>query len=89
MVIPFLSGGVTMALFIAALFFFRFWRKTRNGLFMSFGFAFLLLASSQTIVTLLRVDEDRSPYAYIPRVAGYMVILYAIVRTNVPGRRVR
>ena len=43
MLIDFLSGAVTMGFVIAGLFFLRFWKRTREGLFIAFAFAFWLL----------------------------------------------
>ena len=37
--IDFLSGAVTMGFVIAGLFFLRFWKRTREGLFIAFAFA--------------------------------------------------
>ena len=48
----FLAGAASMGFAVAALFFLRFWRDTRDSLFLSFAIAFLLLALAQTILTL-------------------------------------
>ena len=44
LLIHFLSGAVTFGFFVAALFFLRFWRTTRDELFIAFAVAFALLA---------------------------------------------
>ena len=39
----FLSGAVAFGFFVCGLFFLRFWRRTRDELFMAFALAFGLL----------------------------------------------
>jgi hypothetical protein len=81
--IEFLAGAVTLAYFISGLYFLRFWRKTHDRLFLSFALAFWLLAANQAIVSLLGMADERSGYAYILRVLGFVLILFAIVDKNV------
>lgn len=85
--IEFLSGAAALAYLVAGVYFLRFWRKTRDGLFLSFAFAFWLLSLNQTIVSVLGVADERTGYAYVLRVVGFIVILYAIVRKNASGSR--
>ena len=81
-IIEFVSGATALAYVVAGVYFLRFWRKTRDRLFMSFALAFWLLGLNQTIVSLLGVTDERTGYAYILRVVGFLLILYAIVRKN-------
>ncbi len=81
--IEFLAGAVALAYAISGVYFLRFWRKTRDRLFLSFAFAFWLLAANQTIVSLLGATDERSGYAYILRVLGFLLILLAIVDKNI------
>ena len=55
--LDFLSGSVTFGFLLAALFFLRFWRRTRDGLFLAFATAFLLLAPH----CLCRFGSSRHP----------------------------
>ena len=79
------AGAATVAYLVAGVYFLRFWRKTRDRLFLSF--AFWLLALNQTIVSLLGAADERSGYAYILRVVGVLLILFAIVRKNLSSER--
>jgi hypothetical protein len=38
-------------------------------------------------VVALGVDDQRTGYSYVLRVLGFLLILYAILRKNVGGRR--
>jgi hypothetical protein len=86
-VVAFLNGAVALAYLVAGVFFLRFWRKTRDRLFLSFSAAFVLLATNLAIVVALGVGDERTGYSYILRVLGFLLILWAILRKNVGGRR--
>jgi hypothetical protein len=84
--IEFVSGAIALAYVLAGVYFLRFWRKTRDRLFMSFAMAFWLLGLNQTIVSLVGVTDERTGYAYVLRVIGFLLILYAIIRKNLARR---
>jgi hypothetical protein len=85
--VEFFSGAVATTYLLAAGFFLRFWRRTRDPLFRSFAGGFLLLALNQIIVSMLGNTDERTGYAYVLRVVGFVLILYAIIRKNVrPGK---
>jgi len=82
-VVDFFSGAVATTYLIAAGFFLRFWKRTRDPLFRSFAGAFVLLGANQIIVSVLGNTDERTGYAYVLRVVGFVLILYAIIRKNV------
>lgn len=78
----FVAGALTAGYVLAGLFFLRFWRSTRDVLFLSFSLAFFLLALSQVLLTMTPVMmEDRS-WLYVIRLLAFLLILLAIVRKN-------
>jgi hypothetical protein len=80
--LDFLAGMIAMGFAIAALFFLRFWNRTREGLFLAFAAAFGLLAGHQALIAALRIaDEDRS-WVYLIRLAAFVLIILAILRKN-------
>lgn len=83
----FASGAVTASYAIAALFFLRFWRQTRDRLFLTFALAFLLMALNAGLPTLLDVPrEEQSPF-FLLRLAAFVLIILAIVGKNIGRRR--
>jgi peptidoglycan/LPS O-acetylase OafA/YrhL len=82
-VIEFLSGAVTLAYLIAALFFLRFWRKTADRLFLAFTVAFVLFALNQGLAHMLAIYNEPASFIYALRVLGFIVILVAIVDKNI------
>jgi hypothetical protein len=78
----FLSGAVALAFLVCALFFLRFWRRTRDGLFLSFALAFLLLGIGQTVLALGNIPTEERGSLYLIRLVAFLVILVGIYRTN-------
>jgi hypothetical protein len=78
----FLSGAVALGFLICALFFLRFWRRTREGLFLPFGCAFVLLGLGQTVLALGNIPTEERGSVYLIRLAAFLLILAGIYRTN-------
>lgn len=78
----FLSGMVTAGYLVAALFFFRFWRRTTDSLFVNFSIAFLLFASGQFGSIWFDGQHDDNTWIFLLRLAGFVLLLVAIVRKN-------
>ena len=78
----FLSGAVALGFAVCALFFLRFWRRTREELFLAFAFAFLLLGLGQTILSLGNIATEDRGSLYLLRLAAFLLILLAIYRKN-------
>jgi hypothetical protein len=87
--LEFLAGAVTFAYTIAAVHFYQFWKRTADRLFLSFALAFVLLALNQLMVFAIGANDERGNYAYILRVLGFVLILFAIVDKNTFARRRR
>jgi hypothetical protein len=86
MLLPFLAGSAVMGFWLAGLFFLRFWKKTRDGLFLAFTLAFWLLGLSQALLSFSDVPvEERSPL-YLLRLAAFVLILIAVWRKNAPAK---
>jgi hypothetical protein len=82
LLVYFLSGTVTFGFFLAALFFLRFWRRTRDTLFLAFSLAFGLLSLAQGIIAMTNVYFEDSSAAYLIRLTAFAVIIVAIGRKN-------
>jgi hypothetical protein len=81
----FLSGISTAGFLIASLFFFSFWRRTADSLFVAFGLAFLLLAANQAILTLAQISAEHRSWVYLLRLAAFGLLIFAIIRKNLAG----
>ncbi|WP_309139503.1 DUF5985 family protein [Siccirubricoccus sp. G192] len=83
----FSAGLITMGYLIAGLFFFRFWRRTGDRLFATFGCAFLLFALSQALVALSGLSREETSWFYLLRLAGFGLIIFAVVAKNARSLR--
>jgi hypothetical protein len=80
----FLSGSLMMGFGVAAIFFFRFWSKTRDRLFAAFGIAFTILAFERIVLfagSSYNTAEDH-PQIYFMRLVAFLTILYGINAKN-------
>lgn len=80
----FIFGLIATTSLVAALFFLRFWRRTRDFLFASFAIAFLLQAATAVAMVFVPDANPDSfhPWIYLAQLCTYLVILAAIVRKN-------
>jgi hypothetical protein len=79
-----LMGAVAMASLVAALFFLRFWRQTRDGFFLLFSIAFGLDAATRLALGLTQVSNEAEPLFFVARLVTFGLILLAIVQKNRP-----
>ena len=82
MLISFLSGAVVFGFLLAGLFFARFWRRTRDELFLAFSLAFVFLGVGQAAILLANNFLEERSWAYLPRLAAFALIIIAIARKN-------
>ena len=87
MLIPFLSGAVSAGFLVAGLFFLRFWRRSRDGLFAAFAIAFWLLGLNQALLTFSSVPAEERTWLFLLRLAAFVLILAAIWRKNARAPR--
>jgi membrane-associated PAP2 superfamily phosphatase len=82
----FLGGMLAMGYLTAALFFLRYWRRTRDRLFATFAVALLILALQRILLAAdFALIEDRTWY-YGLRLLAFVLILFAIVDKNRAAR---
>jgi hypothetical protein len=76
------SGAVTMGYAVAGLFFLRFWRETRDRLFLIFAGAFWLLGLQRLALAFTpdMIEDDTG--LYLVRLFAFLLILAAIVDKN-------
>ena len=82
MLIDFLSGAITMGFVVAGLFFLRFWRRTRDTLFVAFAFAFWLLGLGQALLSFTDIPVEERSWLYLLRLAAFLLILVSIWLKN-------
>ena len=82
MIEGFLLGVIVTCSFVAAAFFARFWRATRDLLFLGFAAAFFLEGLNGMAFLLLDQPNVGDEAIYIIRLLSYLIILAAIAHKN-------
>lgn len=77
-------GLLTMASVVAALFFLRFWRETRERLFGFFALAFFGLGATWLGLAIINhpADEAQQEYAYVVRLVAFVILIIGIIDKN-------
>ena len=77
----FLTGAISVACFVIALFFLRFWHGTRDRFFIFFALSFALEGLTRAASMMLQFP-DTNPVFYGTRVVAYGLIIVAIWQKN-------
>jgi hypothetical protein len=81
------SGAIVMGYVVAGLFFMRFWRETRDRLFLIFSLAFWLLGTQRLALALSSSDAEARTGLYLLRLFAFLLILGAIIDKNRGGEK--
>ncbi len=76
-----LMGGIAFGSFVAGLFFFRFWRSTKDRFFLYFALSFWIEAANR-IALAVSLGSELEPVFYLVRVVAYGLIVLAILQKN-------
>jgi hypothetical protein len=82
----FLLGFIVATSFVALLFFLRFWRSTRDPLFLAFGIFFAVQSFSHAAVMGLAHPNEGAAWIFLLRLLSVLGVLGAIVRKNLSAR---
>lgn len=78
----FLGGCIFLAILVASLFFLKFWRQTRDRLFLYFAIAFALLGVERLLIEFAAGGEEALSYVYVMRLAAFCLIIVGIITKN-------
>ncbi|MBK0393489.1 DUF5985 family protein [Ramlibacter algicola] len=77
-----LAGAIAAGWLVAGLYFFRFWRRTRDRFFLLFAISFWIESADRVALALVPFASENEPLFYVPRLMAYGLILLAIWRKN-------
>ena len=86
MVQAFLAGAVVMGSFVTGLFFVRFWRESRDRLFLMFAAAFWIMAANWTALALTDPADEARTLFYVFRLVAFSLIILAVIDKNRASR---
>jgi hypothetical protein len=81
----FVSGMLAAGYTLAALYFLKFWRQTRDRLFAYFAAAFALLLLQRVALSLTQGSETDTFWFYVVRLLAFVLIGVAILEKNRAG----
>ena len=79
-----LIGAIAVGWLVAGLFFFRFWRQTRDRFFLWFALSFWIESVNRVALGLVVGASEEHPMFYVFRLIAYGLILLAIWQKNRP-----
>jgi hypothetical protein len=77
-----ISGAILMGYLVTGLFFLRFWRDTRDRLFLIFAVSFVILGTQRLALVLTREMLETQTGLYVIRLFAFLLILGAIIDKN-------
>ncbi|GEP45090.1 DUF5985 family protein [Brevifollis gellanilyticus] len=78
----FLQGAISTAFIIAGIFFLRYWKQTRDRLFLLFALAFGILGLNRGLLVAFSQAHEDDSYLYLIRLFAFLIIIAAIVDKN-------
>ena len=82
----FLWGALWLSCWVAGLFFLRFWRTSRDRLFLFFALAFLVLGLTWIGQLYVHPRVENRHFIYLFRLAAFGLIIAGIVDKNRRGK---
>jgi hypothetical protein len=78
----FIWGSLATLSVVAAVFFWKFWRRTRDRLFIAFAGGFGMLALHWLTLGLFNPGSETRQYWYVSRFLAFVLILWGVIRKN-------
>jgi len=82
LITQFLWGMLTMAHLVAAVLLLRFWRISRDRLFLFFSASFATLALNWLGLALIHPAPETQHFIYLIRLLGFLLLIIGIVDKN-------
>jgi uncharacterized membrane protein HdeD (DUF308 family) len=78
----FLLGVIATTSILAGIFFLRFWKDTRDSLFLAFALAFFIEGVNRSFRIFFANPSEASPWVFLVRACAFLIILAGIVDKN-------
>jgi Na+/proline symporter len=83
----FLWGVLAALSLVVAVFFWRFWRRTRDAVFVGLAAGFTLLTIHWAALGIVNPNDETRHYLYLVRFFGFLVMIAGVVAKNRSPRR--
>lgn len=81
-ILSFLDGATAAGCLAVGLFFLKFWRESRDRLFLAFSLALWILALDYTVLGAVPFDTENRAWAFSLRLVAFGLIVIAIADKN-------
>ena len=78
----FFGGAASVSLLVIAMFFVRFWTRTRDRLFLYFTAAFLVMMAERIVRVMIVGENEWAQQIYTARLMAFLLIILGIVDKN-------
>lgn len=78
----FLLGVIITTSLVAAAYFWKFWRRTGDALFLAFAAAFFIEGFNRMMFLFLENPNEGRPAIYAVRLVAFLLIVVAIILKN-------
>ena len=83
----FLWGASTLGCWVIALFFLKYWMRTRDRLFLFFSAAFWIMSVNWIALAVLSPAQESRHWIFVIRVVAFACIILGILAKNWPRTR--
>jgi hypothetical protein len=83
----FLWGVLATLSFVATAFFWKFWQRTKDGVFLGLGTGFFLLTVHWAALGVVNPSDETRHYLYVVRFLAFVVMIAGVVAKNRSPRR--
>lgn len=83
----FIGGANTFGFLLIALFFAKFWKRTRDPFFRAFALAFLILGIGRIVEAASRLTHASTPAVYVLRLVAFSLIIFAVAQKNMRSKK--
>ncbi|MBA2404142.1 MAG: hypothetical protein H0V66_05175 [Bdellovibrionales bacterium] len=80
--IDLLSGYLLALCLVTAIFFLKFWIKTKDRFFALFASAFAIMGVERIVLFMLGSHKELTPTVYFIRLSAFILILFGIYMKN-------
>lgn len=78
----FLNGITFMGALTSSMFFYKFWKSTKDRFFLLFSIAFFIFSLNRVALTYLDPSNENRLLFYILRALAFIIIIFAIIHKN-------
>jgi uncharacterized membrane protein HdeD (DUF308 family) len=82
MIKGFLVGVIATSSVMAGVFFLKFWKRTRDFLFLAFAIAFIIEGLDRACAMMVARPNEGSPWIYLVHLLASGLLLFAILKKN-------